>query len=67
MLSRTIGGLMFRSLLIIVLPLAACGGLAGEWEGECQTMVANTLYTYEVSIEIEDGKSKALRLSLIHI
>ena len=56
MLSRTIGGLMFRSLLIIVLPLAACGGLAGEWEGECQTMVANTLYTYEVSIEIEDVK-----------
>jgi hypothetical protein len=45
---------MIRSLLIIVLPLAACGGLAGEWEGECQTMVANTLYTYEISIEVED-------------
>ena len=56
MVKRTLGGLMIRSLLIVVFPLAACGGLAGEWEGECQTMVANTLYTYEVSIEIEDVK-----------
>jgi hypothetical protein len=48
---------MIRSQLFLVLPLTACGGgLVGDWEGECATMVANTLYTYEVSIEIEDVK-----------
>lgn len=43
---------------LFCLPLIACGGgsVVGDWEGECAYEVSGQLFSFDVSLEIEDVK-----------
>ena len=46
---------MSRYSLLCCLPLVGCASsIVGEWEGECNYTVTGQLFTYEVSIEVDD-------------
>ena len=46
---------MSRYYLLCCLPLVGCASsIVGEWEGECNYTVSGQLFTYEVSIEVDD-------------
>ena len=44
---------MRKCCLFWMIFVTGCGSIVGTWEGKCEVLVGNDVYTYEVEVEVE--------------